>query len=194
MKTPCRLVSRVLLGLLAGLPLRAEFRAGAAAIDVTPPAMPVLVNGSMLSRSVERITTRVHARAIVVADGRERLAIVTVDSCMLPRPLLDEAKALAAQRTGVPANRILISATHAHSAPSSMGCLGTDADPRYVPFLREKLVEAIAAAQANLEPAQVAFARTNAADYTAVRQWIRRPDRLAEDPFGNLTQIRKSVV
>jgi hypothetical protein len=187
MNTPCRLVARLVLGLLAGLPLRAEFRAGAAAIDVTPTAMPVLVNGSMLSRTVERINTRVHARAIVVADGREQLAIVTVDSCMLPRPLLDEAKALAARRTGVAANRILISATHAHSAPSSMGCLGTDADPRYVPFLREKLVEAIAAAQANLEPAQVAFARTNAAGFTAVRQWIRRPDRLAEDPFGNLT-------
>ncbi|GDY22025.1 hypothetical protein LBMAG56_33720 [Verrucomicrobiota bacterium] len=166
---------------------RADFQAGAAVIDVTPPAdiLPVFVNGGMTSRSVAKIKTAVNARAIVLADEKTRVAIVVVDSCMMGRALLDEAKALAAKRTGIAADRILISATHAHSAPASMGCLGTDADPRYVPFLRAKLVEAIAAAQANLEPARVGFAKIDAGDFTALRQWIRRPDRLAEDPFGN---------
>ena len=187
MNTP-RLVSVALALVWAAVPaLRAEFRAGAAVVDVTPPTLPVLVNGGMLSRSLDKVNTRVHARAIAVADDRMQLVIVTVDSCMMPRPLLDEAKALAAQRTGVPADRILISATHAHSAPSAMGCLGTDADPRYGPFLREKLVEAVAAALANLEPAQVGFAKIDAGEFTALRRWIRRPDRLAEDPFGNKT-------
>ena len=68
-----------------------------------------------------------------------------------------------------------------------MGCLGTNADPDYVPFLKKKLVEAIAAAQARLEPARIGFAKADAAEFTAVRQWIRRPDRIAQDPFGNLT-------
>lgn len=174
------------------LPLRtalcaAEFQAGAAAVDITPPKLPVLVNGGMFSRSVDKIKTRIHARALVLADGKGQVAIVVADSCMMSRPVLDEAKALAEKRTGIPANRLTISATHAHSVPSSMGCLGTDPDPAYVPFLRDKLVEAIAAAQANLEPARIGFAKGNAADFTALRQWIRRPDRLAEDPFGNLT-------
>ena len=169
------------------LPLRAEFKAGAAAVDITPVKLPVLVNGGMTSRSVEKINTRIRARAIAFADGKEQLVIVVVDSCMMTRPFLDEAKALAEKRTGIPANRMLISATHAHSAPASMGCLGTDADPAYVPFLRDKLVETIAAAQAALEPARVGFAKGDAADFTALRQWIRRPDRIVEDPFGNMT-------
>lgn len=173
--------------LFAAVSARAEFRAGAAVVDVTPTVLPVLVNGSMVSRSVDKVNTRVHARALMLADGRSQLAIVVVDSCMMGRPLLDEAKALAAARTGIPRDRILISATHAHSAPASMGCLGTDADPRYVPLLREKLVEAIAAAQANLEPAQIGWAKADADAFNATRQWIRRPDRLAEDPFGNKT-------
>jgi hypothetical protein len=176
------LVPLVSLGLSTA---RAEFRAGAAVVDVTPAVLPVLVNGGMLSRSVSNVNTRVNARAIVLADTKEQIAIVVVDSCMMGRPLLDEAKALAAKRTGIATNRILISATHAHSAPSAFGCLGTDADPRYVPFLRDKLAEAIVAAQKNLEPARIGWARANAAEYTALRQWIRRPDRLAEDPFGN---------
>ncbi|MBI5829920.1 MAG: hypothetical protein HZB20_10375, partial [Chloroflexi bacterium] len=182
---PLRLAIPLLAAL--ALPVRADFKAGAALIDITPPKLPVLVNGSMTSRSVDKIKTRIHARAIALADGKEQLVIVVADSCMMSRPLLDEAKALAAKRTGIPANRMLISATHAHSVPSSMGCLGTDPDPAYVPFLRDKLVEAIAAAQAALEPARVGFAKGNAAEFTALRQWIRRPDRIVEDPFGNMT-------
>lgn len=182
-----RLLFALSLALTPLAATRAEFQAGAAAIDISPPRLPVLINGGMLSRTADSIKTPVHARALVLNDGRTQLALVVVDSCMLGRPLLDEAKALAAQRTGIPRDRILISATHTHTAPSAMGCLGTEADPNYVPFLREKLVEAIAAAQASLEPAQIGFARADAAEFTALRRWIRRPDRVGEDPFGNKT-------
>lgn len=167
--------------------VRAEFKAGAAVVDITPPNLPVLVNGGMLSRSIANVRTRIHARAVALADANEQLVIVVVDSCMMGRELLDEAKALASKRTGIRPDRMLISATHAHSVPASMGCLGTDADPAYVPFLRDQIVEVIAAAQAVLEPARVGFAKGDAADFTALRQWIRRPDRIDEDPFGNKT-------
>lgn len=163
------------------------FKAGAALVDVTPPRLPVLVNGGMTSRSLSKVKTPVTARALVCSDGRMTLAIVIVDSCMMGRQLLDDVKALATVRTGIPSSHILIAATHAHSAPASMGCLGTDADPDYVPFLRERIVEVISQAVERLEPARVGFARTAAPDYTALRQWIRRPDRIVEDPFGNRT-------
>ncbi len=176
-----------ILAVLAATTLHAEFKAGAALIDITPPKLPVIVNGGMLSRYVDKINTRVNARAIVLSDGKTQIAIVVADSCMMGRVLLDEVKTLAAAKTGIPMERMLISATHAHSAPASMGCLGTDPDPNYVPFLKEKLVEAIVAAQAALESARVGFAKADAAAFTALRQWIRRPDRVAEDPFGNMT-------
>jgi hypothetical protein len=165
----------------------AELRAGAAVVDITPEKLPVLVNGGMISRSVEKVNTRVHARAIALADGKTQAALVVVDSCMMGRPMLDEVKALAAKRTGIAPDRLLISATHAHSTPASMGCLGTDADPAYVPFLVGKIVAAIAEAQSRETPARIGFARADAADYTALRQWIRRPDRIVDDPFGNKT-------
>ncbi len=181
------LLQAILLSSLASLPLHAEFKAGAAVIDITPPKLPVIVNGGMISRYVDKINTRIHARAMVLSDGKSQLAIVVADSCMMGREVLDDAKAMASKKTGIPTDRMLISATHAHSAPASMGCLGTEPDPNYVPFLKEKLVEAIAAAQANLEPARIGFGKADAAEFTALRQWIRRPDRLAEDPFGNMT-------
>jgi hypothetical protein len=125
--------------------------------------------------------------AIVDVTPPKRLAIVVVDSCMMPRPLLDEAKRLAAERTKIRPDRMLISATHSHSAPSSMGCLGTSADEAYVKFLPGKLAEAVAAAEGHLQPARVGWAVGNAAEFTALRRWIRRPDRVADDPFGNPT-------
>jgi hypothetical protein len=162
-------------------------RVGTALVDVTPKTFPVLVNGGMTSRSIETVKSAVNARALVLDDGKERLAIVVVDSCMMGRPFLDEAKQLAAARTKIKPERMLISATHTHSAPASMGCLGTDADPVYVPYLREKLAEAIAAAEKTLTPAKVGWGSIDANEFTALRQWIRRPDRVVEDPFGNLT-------
>lgn len=175
----------VAVGLMTWLPVRAEFRAGAAVVNANPRTLPVLVNGGILSRTVDKIKTQINARAVVMADGKEQLALVVVDSCMMERPFLDEVKALAAARTGIRADRMLISATHAHTAPSSMGALGTDADQTYIGVLREKIVEAIVAAQSALEPAQIGFGKANAQGYTATRRWIYRPDRMAVDPFGN---------
>lgn len=169
------------------LPAAAGLQAGAVVVDVTPRTLPTLVNGGMLTRSLDRVKSPLHARAIALAAGPERLALVIVDSCMLPREFCDEVKAAAAARVGIPAARILVAATHTHSAPAAMGCLGTEADPAYVPFLRERLVEAVAGAVAALAPARIGFGRIDAAGFTASRQWIRRPDRLGEDPFGNRT-------
>ncbi|WP_437202791.1 LamG-like jellyroll fold domain-containing protein [Planctomicrobium sp. SH664] len=175
------------LFLLTNSPLRAEFRAGAVAVDVTPEQFPVIVNGGILSRTVSEVTSRLHARALALADGKEEIAIVVVDSCMLPKDLIDDVKRLASISTGLPTDRILISATHTHSAGSAVSCLGTEADPNYVPYLRAKLVEAIESARKNLTPAKVGFGSVPAEDFTAIRRWIRRPDRVAKDPFGNPT-------
>ena len=164
-----------------------EFKAGIALVDVTPNKFPVFVNGGMISRSYEKVSTRIHARALAMSDSSTTVVMVVVDSCMMPRPLLDDAKAAASKATGIPPERMLISATHTHSAPSCLACLGTDADPNYVPFLKEKLVQAISQATSRMQPAKIGYGKIDAAELTALRRWIRRPDRIAQDPFGNPT-------
>jgi len=123
----------------------------------------------------------------VLDDGETQLAMVVVDSCMLPREFLDEVKVAANKRTGIPVKRQFICATHTHTAPSCMGALGTSSDPRYPLLLKRKIIEAIATAQKNLEPAQVGAAVFDANEFTALRRWVLRPDRVRKDPFGNPT-------
>jgi hypothetical protein len=163
------------------------FRAGACAIDATPATFPVLINGGFLQNSAKRLNDPVRAKSVVLDDGSTRLAIVVVDSCMMPRELLDRAKALAHEKTGIPAERILISATHSHSAPAAMGALGCPADAGYVSLLPGKIAESIEHATKLLEPARIGWNVIDDDEHTYCRRWIRRPDKMIDDPFGQRT-------
>src|SRR5258708_4660581 len=109
--------------LAADAPANKVFKAGAYAINVSPLQFPVIINGGMTERTADKITDPLHARCLVLDDGTTKVALVIVDSCMMPRDLLDEAKRLASRATGIPTSRMLISATHTHSAPSVHGAL-----------------------------------------------------------------------
>jgi hypothetical protein len=121
--------------------LAGSFRAGAATADITPrnapPEAPSIVAGGFLEGRADRVHDPLLVRAIVLEDGGAegqppvRLALVVVDTCMMPQSLIDEAKKLAAAQTGIPVERIMVSATHTHSAPAAMGCLGTRVDAPY---------------------------------------------------------------
>jgi neutral ceramidase len=176
-----------ILGLLASSPSPAAekvFRAGAFAIDITPLELPVLVNGNMNAVLADKVNDRLHARCLVLDDGANQVAIVIVDSCMIPRSLLDEAKELASKATGIPTNHMLISATHAHSAPSSYGCLGTDADPKYIKFLPPQIAKGITYAQKNLVPARIGWGMGRDEKNVANRHWVMKPGIAPTNRFG----------
>ena len=134
-----------------------EFRAGAAAVDITPTTLPAIVSGGFLERTADTVHDRLFARGLVLDDGTTKLAIVVADNLMMPRELLDRAKTLAEQATGIPVDHILISATHTHSAPSVMGALGTPSDEVYERGLPELLARAIEQAAGQLVPARVGW-------------------------------------
>ncbi|MEA3225262.1 MAG: hypothetical protein U9Q07_04870, partial [Planctomycetota bacterium] len=151
------------------------FRAGASAIDITPLELPVLVNGGVRERVANQVHDPLHARCLVLDDGTVQLAIVVVDSCLIPRRLADEAKALAAKDTGIAPKRILISATHTHSAPSVYACLGTDCDQRYARWLPGRIAEAIRSARKNLQPARVGWAVGRDETNVYCRRFLMKP-------------------
>jgi hypothetical protein len=179
-----------LLFLLLILPARAQtgpLQAGAYAMDITPTNFPVIVNGGFLSRTASTVSDRLHARCVVLDNGHTRIALVIADSCMLPRELIDTAKALIEANTGIPADRVMMSSTHTHTAPSAMGALGTPPDEAYVRWVPARLAEGVARAAKRLAPAGVAFRSIDAANYVASRRWIWRPGAIQEDPFGEMT-------
>ena len=132
------------------------FRAGAAASNVTP-WLGVSMPGGFTDRRATKIHDELHARCLVLDDGKTTLAIVVVDNCILPRDVLDRAKAMAQKATGIPASHVLISATHCHSGPAAMDIAMCKADPEYQAFLARRIADGIQRANANLAPAKIGW-------------------------------------
>lgn len=163
------------------------FRAGAFAADVTPIQFPVLINGGFLSATAQQAHDRLYVRWLVLDDGQNRLALGLLDTCLIPVEFVDQVRRLAAERTGLKPDWIQLAATHTHSAPSLMRCLGTDPDPHYPSYALPRIVEGLQRAIDNLAPARIGWAVTSAPAHTHTRVWIWRPDRMLVDPFGQRT-------
>ena len=142
--------------------------AGAAEIDITPP-----VGYRLAGYFSERLATGIHdplkAKAIVLRQGREQIALVACDLIGVSLGISTNARARASERTGIPVTNIVIGATHTHTGPLFEGPLREyfhqaavekqQRDPQeqvdYPSLLIERLVNVIAAAQANLRPAEL---------------------------------------
>ena len=164
-----------------------DLKAGAFAQDVTPTKFPISVNGNMTDIQARGANDPLHARCLVLDDGSTKLAIVVVDSCMIPRELVLDAKAQAAKRTGIPADHILISATHTHTAPTVTGVFQSEPDAEYVKFLAAKIAEGIQTAHDRRVPARVGFGRARDESNVFNRRWRREHGLIPPDPFGNTT-------
>ncbi|TVS14714.1 MAG: hypothetical protein EA424_18545 [Planctomycetaceae bacterium] len=159
-------------------------RAGAFAIDITPTKLPVPVSGGILPRFVSDIYDPLHARCLVLDDGQAQIAIAIVDSLLLSREQADKAKELTRQATGIPSGRILIAATHTHSAPAVMAAHATDPDEDYAEFMVAQIAKGIAAAQKNLRPARIGWAMGQDDKNVFCRRYLMKPGTAATNPFG----------
>jgi len=172
----------------------AEFRAGAAKVDITPKVWPVQLIGSFHERLATKAHDPLHARAIVCDDGQTRLAIVIVDNCLIGRNYLDRAKALAAKRTKVRADRILVAATHTHTAPPGKDRRNNRDDAAHRAYFKQLvagIAEAIARAEKNLAPAEMAHGVALVPEEIFNRRWHMKPGGIALNPFGKKTDIAR---
>jgi neutral ceramidase len=145
-----------------------SFQVGVAEIDITPPA-----GSRMAGYFNERLATGthdpLHAKAIVLRQGKEQVALVSCDLIGISRAVTAKARAQASERTGIPVPNIMICATHSHTGPLFEGPLRdyfhevaerkNSHDPQeeiyYPAFLIERLVKVVAAAQSNVRPAEL---------------------------------------
>jgi hypothetical protein len=178
--------------LFAALPGLADdqkpgLRAGAFAMNVTPEVFPISVNGGMSDRQATKAHDPLHARCLVLDDGKTKLAIVVVDSCMIPRELIDTAKRQAAAKTGIPASNMLVSATHTHTAPTVGGVFQSDPDAGYVKFLAAKIADGIEKAHASRVPAEAGWGVVKEPSELFNRRWKMKAGVANPDPFGRST-------
>jgi hypothetical protein len=158
---------------------------GAATSNITP-RLGISINGNMGDGTARHIHDELHARCLVLDDGGERVALVVCDSCMIPAEVLDAAKDLAHGHTGLATDRIMISATHTHSAATVAGVFQSDPDEEYQEFLALRIADGIRRAVNNLAPARIAWGAGQEPTQVFNRRWRKKPGTIPADPFGGL--------
>ena len=160
------------------------FRAAAVAVDITPQKYPVSMTGSFSDRKARSAHDRLHARCLVLDDGRSRAAIVVVDNCLISREIFDAAKQAAEKTTGIPAGRMMMSTTHTHTAPTAVALAQVSPDPDYVRFLTAQIAKSVEQATAALAPARVGWAVATEPNEVFNRRWRVKPGVIRPNPFG----------
>src|SRR5262245_53079710 len=137
----------------------AEFRAGIAFRVVTPDPLLSVSGGVGPSHPVTKREGELNVRALVLEEEKTRVAIVSADFLGFPAVLGNKVRAAIKD---IPAENILIGATHTHSAPDCYGFPdgkgGTASDPKYLEFVCKRMAEAIEEAVSNLKAAKLKIA------------------------------------
>jgi neutral ceramidase len=123
----------------------------------------------------------------VLDNGETKIALVTCDSCMIPREIYDAAKKEASRATGIPTNHILCSATHTHTAVTVGPTFQSLVEEEYIGFLTQRIAEGIVQAHSQLEPARIGWAIGNNPRQVFNRRWFLRPGTALADPFDRGT-------
>ncbi|MBW3542660.1 MAG: hypothetical protein KY476_20545 [Planctomycetes bacterium] len=161
-----------------------ELRGGAAAVDITPRKLPVSMTGAFQDRQATAVHDRLHARSLVLDDGRTRIALVICDSCLITRDIYDRGKEIAARETGIPKSHILTAATHTHTAPTAVPLAQCRPDPDYVEHLTQQIAQAVIAAGTRMQPVEVGWGVVGVPEEVGNRRWFVKPELLTANPFG----------
>lgn len=135
----------------------AALHAGFAETDITPKlgAKPVYMAGFGQNRKATGVHDPLMARAVVLKEGTGKIALVAVDLVGFFYP---NVVSVRKQLPGF--TYVLISSTHNHEGPDTLGLWGPNpftsgVDPDYMKFVEEQIVKAVRAAEAAARPAAV---------------------------------------
>jgi hypothetical protein len=148
-------------------PPRTTLRAGAAASTITPPLeIPYLTSsGAGTNAPFKDVHDDLFARALVLDDGYEPLAILAVDSLGYDnavqgpdRHFTRELRQQVSTQTGLKPGAILITASHTHSAPETLGLTPfreTVAASQWLERHRKQLAETVILAWQRRAPVRI---------------------------------------
>lgn len=173
-------------------PKQEKFRAGAAISNITPPLGTDIIGGFHPFPSTH-IHDDLHARCLVLDDGKTKLAIVICDLLGLAHGVSSEARKVIESECKIPASHVLIAGTHTHSAASA---LGTDRMrwsqelDEYQKFVVRRIADGVHLAMNNLEVAQIGWGVADEPNHVFNRRWFMKPGTIPTNPLGGQDEVK----
>ncbi len=116
------------------------FLAGFAEIDVTPPPGCELTGYAVADRLAEGRHDPLRAVAVVLDDRGQKSLLCSVDLCVIHADVTAVVRKRVSKATAIPAERIMIAATHTHSGPKLMNSDRLE-NQRWVRELEDRLTK-----------------------------------------------------
>ena len=148
-------------------------RVGCARTVITPPLGTSLAGFGARQGGARGIHDNLYARALVLEDTGQRVALVVCDLCDLDAGFVREARRRIQERTGIPSASAMLAATHTHAAPATFALYSLPPDPGWLDDLADRVADAVASAVRDLAPATLALALGRE---DSVARNRRRPD------------------
>ena len=171
-----------LLPLLCAMPVQGGIRAGAAVRAITPaidPNKPVYIAGFGNNRVATGVHDDLYARCLAMRSGGPPVVLCSIDSIGL---FYDDVLKI---RAGVPQAQVLVSATHSHETPDTLGLWGpkegvSGLNEEYNAFVVRRTIEAAQAALKSMHGAKLAVTKTHPPELAT---YIRdsRPPQVLDD-------------
>ncbi len=183
------LLNSLLLSAAAPAPV---FRAGAATSNITPMLGSPIIGG-FLPFPATSVHDELHARCLVLDDGKTKLALVVVDLLGIHYNVSHEARKFIEQETGIPSTNVLISAVAVPSAASALGEKHFEFPQKidkYQAFVARRIADGVRCAFNRLRPAQVGFTTAQAPEHVFNRRWFLKPGTISPGPFGTIDQVK----
>ncbi|MCI0456084.1 MAG: neutral/alkaline non-lysosomal ceramidase N-terminal domain-containing protein [Gemmataceae bacterium] len=145
------------LALLTAGPAPEELRAGAAKVDITPPTgFPMWGYGARHDKPSKGVLDPLHARAVVLASGKDRIAIVSLDLGRAPTRQSTDTIQKRVKAAGI--DHVFLVASHTHHGPVIELDNWPTPKGSYVRQLEDKLTGVILDAAKGLRPASLGVA------------------------------------
>ncbi len=184
-----RSTSLVLISLGTLSSFAAGLQVGTSRVKITPP-LGTPMAGYYYMRGAEGVHDDLYARTIVIEKDGEKVAIVSCDLIEISAELASEVRERAEKSTGIPADHIMIGATHSHTGPvilsssnlyhgeGSMYDLLSD----YMKELPGMIAESIVQADDQIRPAALAFGTGHEASISFNRRFFMTDGTVGWNP------------
>jgi hypothetical protein len=163
-------------------------KAGFARLDITPP-LGTPLDGYFYGRQADGILDVLELNTVAVSNGTDTVLLMAIDSIGITMRILNELRQQINDRTGVPADNILIASLHQHTS-CGIGKSDSNAitDRNYLDVLQRKFCDAAQLAIADLQEAQLSVAAEDVAEPIAfVRRYFTADGSVATNPSSKLT-------
>ena len=139
-----------------------NLQAGAAIIDVTPQKPMFLHGYPHVERTSEGTHDPLYASALTIDNGDTQIGFCAVDVVFISKEISAKVRSRVHEQIGIPEQNLMISASHTHSGPVIFSDIFYDpvvpkADPEYISYLVDKLVQVYTEAFQNKKECKIAI-------------------------------------